>query len=197
MKTKILLSILMILASAVLVFASPFSDVPENHWSIDAINSLTSKGIINGYEDGTFGGKRVVSRYHLAVVLSRMLASVEQKPDKISRSDLKVIERLTIEFADELYAKINAANIRVDIDDRDESVGKKIRNAAKEWIPYIFVVGDNEVESGKFQVTVRETGEKVDMTVDELISEINAKCEGKPFRRLPLPKDISRRINFQ
>ncbi len=92
----------MILASAVLVFASPFSDVPENHWSIDAINSLTSKGIINGYEDGTFGGKRVVSRYHLAVVLSRMLASVEQKPDKISRSDLKVIERLTIEFADEL-----------------------------------------------------------------------------------------------
>ena len=101
------------------------------------------------------------------------------------------------EYAEELYAKINAANIRVDIDDRDESVGKKIRNAAKEWIPYIFVVGDNEVESGKFQVTVRETGEKVDMTVDDLISEINAKCEGKPFRRLPLPKDISKRINFQ
>ena len=101
------------------------------------------------------------------------------------------------EFAEELYAKINSANIRVDIDDRDESVGKKIRNASQEWIPYIFVVGDKEVESGKFQVTVRETGEKVDMTADELIDEINAKCEGKPFRRLPLPKDISRRINFQ
>jgi threonyl-tRNA synthetase len=35
------------------------------------------------------------------------------------------------------------------------------------------------------------------MTVDELIDEINAKCEGKPFRKLPLPKDISKRINFQ
>lgn len=101
------------------------------------------------------------------------------------------------EFAEELYEKIKASNIRVDIDDRDESVGKKIRNASKEWIPYIFVVGDKEVESGKFQVTVRETGEKVDMTVDELIAEVNEKCEGKPFRRLPLPKDISRRINFQ
>jgi threonyl-tRNA synthetase len=101
------------------------------------------------------------------------------------------------EFADELYSKINASNIRVDIDDRDESVGKKIRNAAKEWIPYIFVVGDKEAETGKFQVTVRETGEKVDMTVDDLINEINAKCEGKPFKRLPLPKDISTRINFQ
>jgi len=101
------------------------------------------------------------------------------------------------EFAEELYQKINASNIRVDIDDRDESVGKKIRNAAKEWIPYIFVVGDKEVETGKFQVTVRETGEKVDMTVDDLIAQINEKCEGKPFRKLPLPKDISRRINFQ
>ena len=101
------------------------------------------------------------------------------------------------EFAEELYQKINASNIRVDIDDRDESVGKKIRNAAKEWIPYIFVVGDKEVETGKFQVTVRETGEKVDMTVDDLIAQINEKCEGKPFRKLPLPKDISRMINFQ
>ena len=101
------------------------------------------------------------------------------------------------EFAEELYNKINAENIRVDIDDRDESVGKKIRNAAQEWIPYIFVVGDKEAESGKFQVTVRETGEKVDMTADELIAEIKSKTEGKPFRRLPLPKDISRRINFQ
>ena len=102
-----------------------------------------------------------------------------------------------VDYANEVYEKINSANIRVDIDDRDESIGKKIRNASKEWIPYIFVVGDNEMESGKFQVTVRETGEKVDMTVDELISEINEKCSGKPFRRLPLPKDISRRINFQ
>ena len=39
------------------------------------------------------------------------------------------------DFANELYDKINAENIRVDVDDRDESVGKKIRNAATEWIP--------------------------------------------------------------
>ena len=101
------------------------------------------------------------------------------------------------DFASYVYDKLNSANIRVDVDDRDESVGKKIRNASQEWIPYIFVVGDNEVETGKFQVTVRENGEKVEMTVDELISEINTKTQGKPFRRLPLAKDISKRINFQ
>ena len=101
------------------------------------------------------------------------------------------------DFANELYDKINAENIRVDVDDRDESVGKKIRNAATEWIPYIFVVGGNEKESGVFSVTVRETGEKVDMTVDELIKEVLDKTKGMPYRGLPLPKDISTRINFQ
>lgn len=101
------------------------------------------------------------------------------------------------DFANELYDKINAENIRVDVDDRDESVGKKIRNAATEWIPYIFVVGDNEKEFGVFSVTVRETGEKVDMTVDELIKEVLDKTKGMPYRGLPLPKDISTRINFQ
>lgn len=101
------------------------------------------------------------------------------------------------DFANELYDKINAENIRVDVDDRDESVGKKIRNAATEWIPYIFVVGDNEKESGVFSITVRETGEKVDMTVDELIKEVLDKTKGMPYRGLPLPKDISTRINFQ
>ena len=101
------------------------------------------------------------------------------------------------DFANELYDKINAENIRVDVDDRDESVGKKIRTAATEWLPYIFVVGDNEKESGVFSVTVRESGEKVDMTVDELIKEVLDKTKGMPYRGLPLPKDISTRINFQ
>ena len=98
------------------------------------------------------------------------------------------------DFANELYDKINAENIRVDVDDRDESVGKKIRNAATEWIPYIFVVGDNEKESGVFSVTVRETGEKVDMTVDELIKEVLDKTKGMPYRGCllytsPSPRD--------
>ena len=95
------------------------------------------------------------------------------------------------DFANELYDKINAENIRVDVDDRDESVGKKIRNAATEWIPYIFVVGDNEKESGVFSVTVRETGEKVDMTVDELIKEVLDKTKGMPYSCLLYTSDAA------
>ena len=48
-----------------------------------------------------------------------------------------------------------------------------------------------------FSVTVRETGEKVDMTVDELIKEVLDITKGLPYRGLPLPNDISTSINFQ
>lgn len=102
-----------------------------------------------------------------------------------------------IDYANELADKIAAANIRVDIDNSNDRVGKKIRNASKEWIPYILVIGDKELETGSFQVTVRETGKKVDMTADELIAEISDKNAGMPFRKLPLPRNVSERINFK
>src|SRR5690606_21495829 len=44
---------------------------------------------------------------------------------------------------------------RTDIDDRDETVGKKIRDAGREWIPYVAVIGDEELASGELTVTVR------------------------------------------
>jgi len=102
-----------------------------------------------------------------------------------------------VDYAKKLANTISGENIRVDVDDRDESVGKKIRNASTEWIPYIFVIGDNEIQSNKFQVTVRDTNEKIDLGVDELIEIIKNKNKNMPFRKLTLPHDISKRINFQ
>ena len=101
-----------------------------------------------------------------------------------------------LEYANNVANKIQANNIRVDIDNSDDRVGKKIRNASKEWVPYIFVIGDNELESDTFNVTVRETGEKIDMDVDTLINEVKDKTNGMPFRKLPLNRDIDERIRF-
>jgi threonyl-tRNA synthetase len=75
-------------------------------------------------------------------------------------------------------------------------VGKKIRNAAGEWVPYVVVIGDNELEDGIFNVSIRETGEKVDMTREELLTTIKKSTQGMPFRSLPLPLLLSRRVNF-
>ncbi|HPR41950.1 MAG TPA: threonine--tRNA ligase [Candidatus Methanofastidiosa archaeon] len=87
--------------------------------------------------------------------------------------------------------------IRVDIDDRSESLGKRIRGAEKEWVPYIIVVGEKEVETGKLPVRVRATGEQVAMDLDELVCEISSKSEGLPYRGLPLPFFLSKRARFR
>lgn len=57
-------------------------------------------------------------------------------------------------FAQELRAKLVAADLRVTLDDSDEKVGKKIRSAAMMKIPWTIVIGQKEVEGGDFRVNV-------------------------------------------
>ena len=101
-----------------------------------------------------------------------------------------------LDYAKEVYESIRSQNIRVDIDDTPERVGKKIRNAGKEWIPYTIVVGDNEVETHNLGVNRREDDSKYEVTVDELAAEIHEKTTGMPFRQLPLPELVSKRVKF-
>jgi len=94
-----------------------------------------------------------------------------------------------------------AIGFRTDVDDRDETVGKKIRDAGREWIPYVAVIGDQELESGKIAVTVRAESQpkkpyKVEMTPEELKVRIGSETAGKPWKRLPLPVKLSERPRF-
>ncbi|MCQ6962768.1 threonine--tRNA ligase [Methanolobus chelungpuianus] len=90
---------------------------------------------------------------------------------------------------------------RVDIDDREDTVGKKVREAAREWIPYIVVVGDKEAETGNINVTIRAESEpekpkKVEMTAGQLNARVLSEIEGLPYKGLPLAKMLSVRPKF-
>ena len=103
-----------------------------------------------------------------------------------------------LEFAEKISEELNC---RVDIDDREDSVGKKIRDAGREWIPYVAVIGDREAESGKISVTIREESEpkkpvKVEMSAEELNDRIRLETCTMPYRNLPLSKYVSRRPKF-
>lgn len=63
--------------------------------------------------------------------------------------------------AHKLAEEFKAAGIRVEVDDADESIGKKVRNAAKQKIPYIVVVGDRELEGGEWTIRVRGQEEQL------------------------------------
>lgn len=95
-------------------------------------------------------------------------------------------------FAEE----IEKHRIRVDLDDRQLTLQRKVRDAETEWIHYVVVVGRREVESGVLSVRDRTAGKIRQMKPEELIKEILGKTEGKPFKRLSLPKYISKRAQF-
>ena len=98
---------------------------------------------------------------------------------------------------DELAGQIGSHCIRVDIDDSSSTLQKKIREAEQEWIPYIIVVGEKEVESGMLSVRDRELkGQQQNMTADQLIAKVSEKIAGKPFKPLPLPMYLSKRPQF-
>ena len=101
-----------------------------------------------------------------------------------------------IEKVEELAKEIAAHCIRVDIDERAFTLQKRVREAETEWVPYIIVVGQREIESGTLPVRDRETGEIRKMNLEELIKKIRTKIEGKPFKPLPLPQHLSERPQF-
>ena len=84
------------------------------------------------------------------------------------------------EYANEIKAKLaDAGIIRVEIDDRAEKIGYKIREAQLEKVPYMLVLGDKDIEEGAVSVRSRKEGDlgsrKIDEFIADLLEEINTK----------------------
>ena len=101
-----------------------------------------------------------------------------------------------LQYAEKTAGELKKNSIRADIDDRVESVGKKIRDAETEWTNLIVVMGEKEKASGKLAVRFRETGEVKQMSAEELAAFVKKETAGYPFRPLPLPLLISKRPVF-
>jgi threonyl-tRNA synthetase len=98
-----------------------------------------------------------------------------------------------VQFCDNILSQLTSSQIRADLDDRDESVGKKIRESETEWVRYTVVIGDKEVASGKLVVRDRLEGKQREMTLQELIDEVRAQTKDKPYLPLNLPRYLSAR----
>jgi len=100
------------------------------------------------------------------------------------------------DFCEKLSDKISINSVRVDIDDRNESIGKRIREAEKEWIQYILVIGEKEANSENLSIRDRQTGKVRDLSFDDFVNEIKEQTKDKPFTGLNFPKYISKRPNL-
>ncbi len=102
-----------------------------------------------------------------------------------------------LKFSQNLSEKLTEQNIRVDIDDRNESIGKRIRESEKEWIRYVLVIGEKEVNSTNLSVRDRMQSEVREISFEDFIDEITKQNHGKPNSTLNLPPLLSKRPVIQ
>ena len=103
-------------------------------------------------------------------------------------------------FIEEFDKKSSFVHIRADIDDREESVSRKIRDAEQEWVPIIVVVGEKESNSKTFTPRFRKKTigeENHPYTLDELYKLLNKFIFDYPQHKIPLSVHLSKRPKFK
>ncbi len=83
------------------------------------------------------------------------------------------------DYARECAIRLNASNIRAIVDDRNEKIGKKIRDNELKRIPFMLIVGENEAQSGTISVRRQGDGDKGVMTQSEFISYVEEIVSGE------------------
>jgi threonyl-tRNA synthetase len=89
------------------------------------------------------------------------------------------IKEANVEYAQALADRLTSLGMRVTVDSRDENIGPKIKSARLERIPYILVIGDNEVSSNTVTVRSRKRGELPNMPVDEFVNMVKTEVDTK------------------
>ena len=126
------------------------------------------------------GEKEDVVMLHVAIMgsIERFLSVIIEHfaghfPVWLAPVQVKVIpigERQA-DFAHSIYKKMKDAGIRVEVDQSGESLGKKVRFAKTDKIPYVLVIGDKEIESGMFALETKD-GKKDAATIDTVIDNL-------------------------
>jgi len=103
------------------------------------------------------------------------------------------VSKLHMDFCEKMLEYLCSMRIRTDLDDREESVSKRIRESETEWIRYTLVVGDKEIEEERFMIRDRVLGKQRTMALKDLVIEIHSETVDKPYQQLNLPSHLSKR----
>jgi threonyl-tRNA synthetase len=79
-----------------------------------------------------------------------------------------------LEYARGVHDQLRGTDVRVEVDDRTESIGRKIRDAELRKIPYMLVVGDREAETGEVSLREHRGGDKGSLKVEEFAAQVTA-----------------------
>jgi len=88
------------------------------------------------------------------------------------QATILTINDKVLDYAGSVAAKLKEKNIRVEIDSRNETIGKKIRENEMQHIPYLLVIGEKEASAGKVAVRERGKGDAGQISVEEFLEKI-------------------------
>ena len=90
------------------------------------------------------------------------------------------VSEKSMEYSKKVYDAIRLSGIRTELDERNEKIGYKIREAQQvERVPYMLVIGAKEVEAGTVTVRNRDTGESTTMGLDEFIAKVQQETKDR------------------
>ena len=127
--------------------------------------------------------------------INSKLGIVPSLPVWLSHTQVRVIPISSrhINYSEKIVEEFAKSQIRADIDDREESIGKKIRDSETEWIPYALVIGDNEVGSEQIVVRDREAKNQYDLSIKDFIKKVALQVSDRPYLPLNLPIYLTQR----
>jgi hypothetical protein len=172
--------------------ATPFADVPANHWAYAAIQSLAADGLIDGYPEGAFKGDRPLTRAEMAAIVARIMAKIEAGgAATASKTDLERLHKLIDALKDEL----DGLGVRVTtLEDAVTSLDRRTR-VAQSIAVHGTVLGN--ASSSAFPVLPRTiAGGGIDQFVNVYATSPD---DNNPLEQLSGPQTILRsdaRFNF-
>ncbi len=136
-------------------------------------------------EDGTNSTPYIIHRTSLGCY-ERTLALLIEKfagafPLWLAPTQVKVmpISDSQLDYSKSICNKLDEIGIRYELDNRNEKIGYKIRQAQLEKVPYFLVIGDKEKEANNVAVRDRKTGETTVMSIDELLAKLTLEVATK------------------
>jgi threonyl-tRNA synthetase len=139
-----------------------------------------------------------IERYLYTVLDAALKKDVPSLPLWLAPTQVRIIpisDKFT-EAATRIAEEMETHNVRVDIDDRSVTMQRKVREAEMEWIDYIIVFGQKEMDSGTLAVRERRLKKITPMRSQQLIDEITKGTSEKPYRSLTLPRELSKHPRF-
>jgi threonyl-tRNA synthetase len=96
-----------------------------------------------------------------------------------------------------LLKTLEKAGIRADLDDRDDTMQSKVRDAELSWIPYTIIYGEKEIKTKELSIRSRADAKESKLTVAAFLKRFKAEVEGYPSKPLTYPVLLSQRPGYK